>query len=813
VAVLHGPILLGEVFLPLDLLAHFPPWRYSYERTAVANTAPSDLLLEYYPRRLIATQMLREGHLPLWNPYVLGGMPLLADGYSALLYPLSVLFVLFPVAYAFGWFALLHLMLAGLAAYWLARGLGLPPLPALLAGIGYMGNGFLMAWLLFPEFAAVAAWLPVAIGCVERYEQRAAAQISSGGYWLATAVVLALCVLCQLQLAFYVGGAAAIYWIGRRLLTAPRQLSGALIALVGVTALALMLSAAQWLPTVELALDSQRSGAVGNVASGLNLLQYVIPAAFGGPRPDAAPGQPQAIPLPSYVGLLPLLLAVVGGWNSRTPGRATLVLLGCCVLALLGMPPAVIQHIPLLNQLPGTDRWSMVLGLVLPLLAGFGLADLLGRRKVVDQAQGQRPTRLLWLSRALCVIVIVVLGGALLRHLGLFTPTSRYGSYITLLRRHLSVFPLLVIVSSLLLPVLMIGLNMVNAPSAHRWRALLGGLAIVVLALDLGWYGLPLQSSADPRQIFLPTTDLLGALGTGAVDRHLSGDMVYPPTRTTAFLGQDRDLYRVFAADYPSFQPNLPSAFGFQDPRGYASLFSKRYLQFARAWEGKQSDDPGWVSVYLTEAYQARHLLDLMGVRYVVFNPQSPNEQQYRGLELLQRNDEGAIYRNPTALPRAFLVHSVEVIPDENALLARLVAPDFPVSRTVLLAEPAPALQPPPAGSREGAIVTQYTPNEVKVTVQAPAPAILILSDTLYEGWHAQVDGQAAKLYAANHILRGVAVPEGTHEVRLYYRPLSFMIGTGTSAMGLLVSVAGMAWLGRGALRLRRSRSRVSMTA
>src|SRR5690349_7628928 len=48
VIVLRGPILRGEVFLPLDLLPHMPPWSYSYERTAVANAAPSDLILEYY---------------------------------------------------------------------------------------------------------------------------------------------------------------------------------------------------------------------------------------------------------------------------------------------------------------------------------------------------------------------------------------------------------------------------------------------------------------------------------------------------------------------------------------------------------------------------------------------------------------------------------------------------------------------------------------------------------------------------------------------------------------------------------------------
>ena len=128
------------------------------------------------------------------------------------------------------------------------------------------------------------------------------------------------------------------------------------------------------------------------------------------------------------------------------------------------------------------------------------------------------------------------------------------------------------------------------------WRSL-------VLALDLGWYGLPLQSSADPEQIFQPTADLLAAIAPATVDDALSGDMVYPPTRTTALLGADHDLYRVFAADYPSFQPNLPSVFGLQDPRGYASLFSRRYLQFARAWEGKPSTDPGWVSVYLSGAY------------------------------------------------------------------------------------------------------------------------------------------------------------------------------------------------------------------
>lgn len=807
VAVLWRPILRGEVFLPLDLVAHMPPWRYSYERTAVANAFPSDLVLEYFPRRLIATQMLRDGHLPLWNPFVLGGMPLLADGYSALLYPLSVLFLLLPVGPAFGWFALVHLALAGLGSYWLARTLGLRPVSATLAGVGYMGNGFLMAWLLFPEFSAVSAWLPVALACVERYEQHAVGERGLNMYrkrhWayaIAAGVVLALCVLCQLQLAFYVGGAVAIYWLARRALTKPSKLGGALGMLLAVAGLSLLLSAAQWLPTIELARDSQRVGSVGRVASGLNLLRFVIPAAFGGPRPGVALGEPQAIPVYPYAGLLPLLLALIGAWHARNSQRATLLLLALTTLGLTATPAEVLRQIPLLNQLPGTDRWTMVLALALALLAGFGLEELLGVGPAAAELETsvRSSPRLLWLSRGLVAAALLALGAALLWHLQLFTPRSRYGEYLSLLYQGLRLFPLLVALASLLLALLLLVLRVVGALQSRYVRTILGAAAVLLVALDLGWYGLPVQSSADPERLFQPTADLLAALGPAAVHNNLSGDMVYPPTRTSHFLAQDRELYRVLAADYPSFQPNLPSAFGIQDPRGYASLFSRQYLQFARAWEGKLSDDPGWVRVYLAEAYKARRLLDLMGVRYVLFNPQSPNEQHYPNLELVQRGDEGAIYLNPTALPRAFLVHTAETFPDATALLTRLTAAEFPVGQTVLLSEPAPPLQPAAAGAHESTTVTSYTPNHVTIAVQASAPAMLVMSDTLYPGWEATVDGRPTKVYAADLVLRGVAVPAGEHQVEFRYRPRSLVIGACLSFLGLtLVAIMlGLLWRG-----------------
>ena len=163
----------------------------------------------------------------------------------------------------------------------------------------------------------------------------------------------------------------------------------------------------------------------------------------------------------------------------------------------------------------------------------------------------------------------------------------------------------------------------------------------------------------------------------------------------------------------------------------------------------------------------------------------------------MQRTEEVAIYRNPAALPRAFLVHMAEEWSDDEALLARLANPSFPISTTALLTETPPALALPPPGEAESATITRYTPLEVDIVTQAAAPALLVLADTHYPGWVALVDGRPAHVYTVDSILRGVAVPAGRHDVRFHYRPRSFTIGAALTACGLLVVLALLLWRDR----------------
>jgi hypothetical protein len=124
-----------------------------------------------------------------------------------------------------------------------------------------------------------------------------------------------------------------------------------------------------------------------------------------------------------------------------------------------------------------------------------------------------------------------------------------------------------------------------------------------------------------------------------------------------------------------------------------------------------------------------------------VFPPGSTTAARYPGLELVHESDEGRIYRNPNALPRAWFVYRVAIIPDDDAQLDYMARPDFDPATIVVVPTPVPTTGPPPAVPDPTPTVT-YTPNTVTVAAAPSAPAILVLADAWYEGWEVMVNGE-----------------------------------------------------------------------
>src|SRR5262245_53245129 len=97
-AIAYAPVFAGKIPFPAQIVFDYPPF------TAAAPAGYSgphanigDLVHSFYPFRTLAARAVREGSVPLWNPFMLAGTPFLANAQSALFYPPNYLYYFWPV--------------------------------------------------------------------------------------------------------------------------------------------------------------------------------------------------------------------------------------------------------------------------------------------------------------------------------------------------------------------------------------------------------------------------------------------------------------------------------------------------------------------------------------------------------------------------------------------------------------------------------------------------------------------------------------------------------------------------------------------
>jgi hypothetical protein len=193
------------------------------------------------------------------------------------------------------------------------------------------------------------------------------------------------------------------------------------------------------------------------------------------------------------------------------------------------------------------------------------------------------------------------------------------------------------------------------------------------------------------------------------------------------------------------------------------------------------------------------HMTDLLrgfGVTHVL----SPGPLQDATLNLAGRTANAYLYRIEGA-SRAWFVSNARVMNDADAA-RRLLEPSFDPSRELLLQDvDDPGLLPAP-GSSDGSSTTAgarvaagAVPDEMTIEADAPRNGYVVVADTFYPGWIADVDGRPATIYRANLSVRAIPVTAGHHRIVLRYEPPGWR-------SGLIVSAGAMAmlllWLGLG---------------
>jgi hypothetical protein len=212
-AVMAPPLIRGDVFSLRDHNGYFQPMRWF---TAVE---------------------LRNGRLPLWNPYNASGEPWLANPQTGVFYPPTWLFAVVPFPRAYILFLLLHMALLGGSACALL-GRRVSASSALIGAVSMMVCGPLLSLLDVSNNYATFAWLPLVLWC-------AVAGVSAR----ISALVIAMSFLAG-EPFFASLGAFAFAMLRWR---TPRQLLLTALGAAGLTAV-------QLFPFLEILRGSDRAG-------------------------------------------------------------------------------------------------------------------------------------------------------------------------------------------------------------------------------------------------------------------------------------------------------------------------------------------------------------------------------------------------------------------------------------------------------------------------------------------------------------------------------------------------------------------------
>jgi hypothetical protein len=752
-----------------------------------------DLTLTFHSRFLFLRHSLWSEHtIPLWDPYVANGQPVVNDALYQLFHlPSLLLRLLLPENIAFNTWVALPVPLCAAGAYLYLRRYVSPPAAA-FGAVAFAGAGPIVSTTNFPNLSWSIAAVPFVFWAADRVIERRTPK---------SATLLALIVSCQALAGEPVSLAATLIILAAYATVLERRWRDwRLVMLVGTGAVAgVLLSAIQYVPLLAASRASLRGAMIPTdfwAFHPLALIELLVPHFFGDYFQSNLHELAWMLALNSdrdpfyytmYMGVPVLMLAATAGLSGRPRTRFWLVVFIVCAVASLGphtpLYPALQALVPPLKTFRFPVKYFSLGAFAIAILAAHALEWCLAERPDLPP----RASRSVLIGACVLagfayVVIAWVLIAPMLPVRGAFrlahwahVPAPVQGAEFLLYRAR----PLL---SSLLLKLLCSAflLWVVTTGRPERRKAL--AVLCAFAAIDL----LASNSSVNPTM----EARLLGNPNWWA--------LLPPDMHQRVFIGGRLEGYvNVLDPDAPKYAAQMD---------GYTQMEQRHLLVIqmifnpsgARMRESLSYDLPLlWPKEYaqLVGRFMAAPRADRLrylkraGTRYVIL-PQPPFPGATK-LATLSFVEQLMLFEFDPQATRVSVVPDALMGKDFNWELEAHFNPRFDSTKGVLVSE-----YPPPASGVPGLPVSASATfiedglNRVVVRATTPRDGYLSLYDTYNPDWRVEVDGQPATLMRANALFRAVHLVPGDHVVTFTYHPAKFYMGlaiTAVTALGLVL--------------------------
>ncbi len=728
----------------------------------------------WLPLKQHMIERLAAGELPQWFPYEALGRPFIGTAATGIFHPFTVLYFLLPAPDAYRASTLLSCLLAALGAFTLGRTLNFSRAGAVVAGVAFALSGYVVSFTEHLIYLYSICVMPFFCAALEK------ALRGTRAWTVAPAVVWATVLLHgDGQTGYYFGFIALLWTVAR----APGALREACLRLLLVGSLAVLLASVQLAPAAVVFLSSHRmqpelfqSEALYWSTHPLRLLTVLAAPVgenanpvevgrifFGTPQRGSVGGM---LADSLYLGVPMMGLTLLGGWHRRD--LRVLALLGGFALLLAlgqfgGLYAVFYNVVPLWSAFRYPEKWMGVVSFAAAILAGAGIDAL-------RSGEGS-PTP--WLAMAILCASI---------WLGLRTEAAsawtavHFGASESLAGEMTGSAALAFLYSagaSLGVWMLVLG-----ARNGQLHEAVLLSALVAILTLDLGRANFSAYRTGPVEAaMFIPPLAQAIAAREGGL---APGRFRLIPIRESKHMVR-KSLRLLLGQEAESVVRRQ-------------ALDVEHNVQFHL--ETTHASLPGYNRALITMLPEKPRIevAARFNVTYFTGPRSYLRDSHYTTAFVVGLSDyDLALYQNPAqAKPRAYLSLKPERVDSPVDPAALAMRSDF-LSGEVDVIETSAVTLPGPARAGK-AVIERYAPEEVRVRVETPQPAVLILLDAFDQGWTATLaSGLVLPIMRANALVRAVVVPAGDHTVTFRYETPLLWEGAGASLTGCLVCLAMIA--------------------
>ncbi|MFQ6104895.1 MAG: hypothetical protein ACE5OP_11490 [Candidatus Glassbacteria bacterium] len=684
--------------------------------------------------------------LPLWDPYILGGLPFVDAMHGDTFYPTTILKFFIPIFRALGYKLIIHIFFAGITSYHCAKSFGISRLSSMFVALSYMFSANLVS-LVYGGHGGkiyVITIFPLSMYLLNRgFDSRKTFHFILFGASIGLMVLTA-----HIQMAYFALWGIGLYFLyrlygirgeGRKALS---KITTRFILSLG---LGISLSALQLIPPyIYLNRYSPRAegGRGYEFATSWSLhMEEVASLVF----PDFSGidtgsegtywGRNFFKINSEYSGILPVLFAVLAVCLHRRGNLFWLMISLLAIIYGLGANTPVFKlfyaALPGVKVFRAPSLITFIFTFSVVLMAGMGLDAI---REASEAERVAKTIRVLLVTLSALWVFILFVSISPEKFfaiwLKIFYPNITDERFAILSKTRSGIIAGMWIIGTIAL------LAVASLYMARKDWA--GNFPLIIFIISLCTVGDLWRIDSRFIQVVSP-------------DRYFSRDKVVD------FLKMQQGKFRVFPipGTYPQ---NFLAYHRIEEITGHHGNELKRYREFTGEDNLSQP-----------------RFLNLLNVKYLL------TRSQFRHPLFKKVFSSGGItvFKNLESLPRAFVVHCYEV-QEKESVLSRLRDESFDYRNCIIL-EKKPDVEPEISGKTTGngewARLEYESPNSFYLECNLEEPGFVFMSENYYPSWKAYEGDVEIQILRCDYIFRAVYLAQGEHRIHFKFESTPLKVG------------------------------------